>query len=681
MRALTPYKLPYRPDIDGLRAVAVLAVILGHFGLPLRGGFVGVDVFFVISGFLIGGLLWREYDDTGRIALGRFFLGRIRRLAPAFFLMLAGVGVIGWFILLPFEYRELGKSAIAATVYLSNVFFYRQAGYFETISVEKPLLHTWSLAVEEQFYLMLPLVILLLVRWRWGVIGALVALWAGSLVACVLLTPHAPDAAFFLFPFRAWELLSGVLLAIWAYETDRDLRGYAPLSWLGFALIILAILVTPEGRAFPGALALVPVIGTVLLLGNRAGRINHLLSHRYVVLIGMMSYSLYLWHWPVFSLSHYLRAGYAFVLEPALWLIPVFGLAWVSWRYVETPIRRAIWVPNPAVLAGAAVLSATTLAVGFWIYQTEGQPDRFDGGVRAHMVASTDFLQDWQRCETAKGLPLDGLKVCHIGPEGPPKLLVWGDSHALAFKGGIDKQAQDTGTPGVIVWRPGCAPLIGVRKVESMDTREGDTACTQSNTQVKQAFGRLESVETVLLMGRWAYYASGEGSGIDKHFRIAMYPTEGPKRLDQSQPDLIAQAAENTVQLLEQWGLRVAVMRQPPEFPDYDSRRAAREAAHLGNPLAALPVTQSVLTLKNLETRRQLADAPWVPIVQAGRVKWLDPWPYLCAQATCSVVVQGAGQYFDNDHVTNTAALRMAPLFDPIFTAKSGMSLFTGTSE
>lgn len=185
-----PAPLPYRSDIDGLRAIAVLSVVLYYFGLPLQGGFTGVDIFFVISGFLIGGILWREYDQTGSVWLRNFYIRRFKRLAPAFFAMVLVTSLVSWAILLPFEFREYGKTVIAATVYLSNVLFFRGAGYFDTASEDKPLLHTWSLAVEEQFYIFLPLFILLLARWRWALLAGLVAVWAGGGLCCVTCGLH-----------------------------------------------------------------------------------------------------------------------------------------------------------------------------------------------------------------------------------------------------------------------------------------------------------------------------------------------------------------------------------------------------------------------------------------------------------------------------------------------------------
>lgn len=217
-------RLRYRPEIDGLRAIAVLAVVLYHAGgFGLSGGFVGVDVFFVISGFLIGGILWSELLATGRIRLGAFYLRRIRRLAPAFFAVAGASALAAWFLLLPFEFRSFGKELIAATVWLSNVLFYSEAGYFDIGSDSRVLLHTWSLSVEEQFYLCLPLGLIIAMRLRLGprvIAGLLAALWLLSLAASLWIAPRDPVAAFFLFPYRAWEMLTGVLLAIWLSRSD-----------------------------------------------------------------------------------------------------------------------------------------------------------------------------------------------------------------------------------------------------------------------------------------------------------------------------------------------------------------------------------------------------------------------------------------------------------------------------
>ncbi len=661
--------LPYRSDIDGLRAIAVLSVVLYHFGLPLRGGFVGVDIFFVISGYLIGGILWREYDSTGRVWLRNFYARRFRRLAPAFFVVALVTTLLAYALMLPFEFREFGKSLIAATVYLSNVLFFRSAGYFDSASDEKPLLHTWSLAVEEQFYIFLPLFILVLARWRRGLLFGLIAVWAASFAACVLLTPRMSEAAFFLFPFRAWEMLSGVLLAIWSYETSRTARGYAVLSWLGLILIGVSILFIPAGPLFPGILVIGPVVGTVLLLANGAGdnSVNRLLCHPYAVFFGLISYSLYLWHWPVFVLSTYLRDGHANLFESGLWMILSVGLAWLTWRFIENPVRYARKLSGAFVFAGTACASIILLGVGGWLFTQDGLPDRFDSRAGVHIAASGDFLQDWSRCYIAQELPLDGLEVCPIGPDGEPKVLVWGDSHVRAYRDGLDLAAHEAQTPGIILWRAGCAPVFGMRKIESAATRAQDTQCTQANVQIKQALGRLDSVESVLLIGRWGYYAEGRGVGFDQHNEIALFPTDMAPRDDQVQAQLLAEVAETTVSYFHNHFDNVYVLRQTPEIPYYDSRKAAREAAHQGWPLAAKPQTQNAVSRDMLAVRTALADAPWTDLAERGVITLIDPWPMFCEGALCHAVHGGVGQYFDNNHVTNSAAMRVRSLFQPVF--------------
>ncbi|MGP6089415.1 acyltransferase family protein [Antarctobacter jejuensis] len=669
MSAAPHASIAYRGDIDGLRAIAVLAVVLYHFGLPLSGGFVGVDVFFVISGFLIGGILWREYDATGRISLKNFYIRRFRRLAPAFFTMLAVTAVFGWLILLPFEYREFGKAVIASTVYLSNILFYRQAGYFDTASEDKPLLHTWSLAVEEQFYIFLPLVLILLARWRWGVIAALVVVWGASLVACVLITPVSPTASFYLFPFRAWELLSGVLLAIWGHEKRYNWRGSPAMSSLGLIMVGASIWFIPAGPMFPGILAIPPVLGTVLLLASGAGAntVNRLLTLPQMRLIGLISYSLYLWHWPVYTLSDYLRGGYSGPVEAALWLGLAFGLGWASWRFVELPIRHARRLRGFAVLTGMLFSSAVALAIGAVLYVTDGIPARFGPEARVHITATGDFLQDWSRCAIATDLPLDGLELCPIGPEGPPRVLIWGDSHVRAMKEGLDLAAHEAGVPGIILWRAGCPPLFDIRKVETASTPAQDTACTQATLQIKQALSRLDDIDTVLLIGRWSYYATGQGLGPNAHDRIALHPTEGPLSTKAGQARLLTRAAADTVAELSRRMDRVFVLRQPPEIPLYDSRDAAREAAHAGLPLAADPVTEFSVAEDAIVLRGTLSDAPWLPLSESGAITFLDTWPYFCADGTCSAIQQAQGQYFDNNHLTNSAAIRIREVLRPVF--------------
>lgn len=652
--------LTYRPVIDGLRAIAVLAVVAYHFGLPVPGGFVGVDVFFVLSGYLIGGLLWQELAQTGRLRLGRFWLRRIRRLAPAFFTMLAATALAGWFVLLPFDFREFGKEAISATLWLSNVYFWRGAGYFDGASEMKPLLHTWSLSVEEQFYIVLPLVFLVLARWRGSLPAILAALWALSLAACIALTPAQPTATFYLFPFRAWELLTGVLTAI--LLRDRRLPGWVALA--GVALVLAGLGLIRAGAGFPGWQAMIPVAGTALVLAARdEGPVARVLSHPVPVFFGLISYSLYLWHWPVMVLSRYWRDGWSGWAEAALWLALALVLSVASWALVERPVRRSAGI-GPRLLAGGFVAAvAASLAFGLVLWRGDGLAGRFGPEARVQIAASQDFLQDWSRCLTPATGPFAGVETCAIGPEGPPRVVIWGDSHLRALMDGLAVAADTAGVPGVIIWHAGCPPLTGITKQETAATAAEDAACAVATARTLSGIETLHPA-AVLLVGRWAYYAEGAGIGIDAQNRITL-SADGVT--GDTQPALYDAAWQATVARLAQATPHLFVLRQVPELPGHDSRALARALAHHRIDAAAA-LAAGTIAPEALAPRIAAAEAPITALAASGALTIIDPWPLICTP-DCTAVHGDQGWYFDNNHLTNAGAIALSPLFAPVFAA------------
>jgi peptidoglycan/LPS O-acetylase OafA/YrhL len=646
---------PYRREIDGLRAIAVLAVVFYHFAIPgFGGGFVGVDVFFVISGFLIGGILWRELVATGRLSLARFYTRRLRRLAPAFVMMALVSGLVAYFILLPFEFREFGKALIASTLYFSNIVFYRQSGYFDGAADEKLLLHTWSLSVEEQFYIFLPITFILLARFRRHIPALLALLFAGSLAANLWFTPQSPTATFFLFPFRAWEMLAGVLLAIHGQKTGEIWRHGAWPSLLGLGLVLAGILFIEPGAGFPGWQVLAPVVGTVLLLwnGRDPNPVNRLLSARLPVFIGLISYSLYLWHWPVMVLSKYYRDDYG-MIETLLWIALALLLATVSWRYVERPVRLSSLGGWP-LLGAVVVASGSLLALGAAVYLQNGMPDRFAPKTRMHIDASADFLQDWSRCYRPETGPFKGVEICPIGPQGPPEVLVWGDSHVRAFQAGIALAAQEHKRPGLLIWHAGCPPLFGISKTESAATPQEDTACTDTLNRMQNALQQVPEIRKLLVIGRWAYYANGQGVGNDAHNKITLHGK-----------DFNTAVAETFTELSPQFD-SIFVLRQVPEIPEYDSRKLARLLAHgrIGRAeLQAMTTTPTAQVLQRVAKSEPVFEA----LAKAGVIRLLDPWKMFCTGDSCSAIKDGKALYFDNNHVVNNTALMLRSLFDPVF--------------
>ena len=331
----------YRPDIDGLRAIAVLSVVACHAGLGLPGGFVGVDVFFVISGYLITRLILKELEQ-GTFSLAAFWERRVRRILPALFSVTIATVAAGWFLLTPDAYASLGKSVVALGLLSSNMFFWQETGYFQAQAEEKPLLHTWSLGVEEQFYLLVPVFFFLFAR-RQNMSRAFFLLVPVGIVSFGWSIYGARYAAsgFYLLPNRAWELLVGTFLAClpttWqiAPPRGRDLA-----AAIGLSLIAIPCIFYDKETRFPGLSAVPPVLGAAFIIwaGDRAGefpKTSRWLAWRPVVFVGLISYSLYLWHWPLLVFAQYRSAAPLSMTERLAAVAASFAIAVVSWRYVE----------------------------------------------------------------------------------------------------------------------------------------------------------------------------------------------------------------------------------------------------------------------------------------------------------------------------------------------------------
>lgn len=653
----------HRKEIDGLRAIAVLAVVFYHFGLPgVGGGFVGVDVFFVISGFLIGGILWREKVATGRLSLGQFYIRRIKRLAPAYVAMSLVVLVVGWLVLLPNDFRETAKGVIAATVYLSNVLFFRQSGYIDSAAEDKVLLHTWSLSVEEQFYLFLPLVFLLLGRSRRAMILGLATLFLASLISSLPMTERHQPAAFYLFPFRAWELLAGVLLAVWATEKRFAYQINAVISYTGLAIVLGSIVWIDPSALFPGWQAMFPVLGTVMLIANgqHDNFVNRVLSMRVPAAIGLISYSLYLWHWPVFTLTTYVQGDYGGPAEVALWICISVVLAAASWALIEQPVRKAKSLRGRMVVGGAALASLLLLGAAGYIFRADGVGGRFGPQADIHIAATGDFLQDFSRCQVDSDGPFEGLETCPIGPiDRVPEILIWGDSHVRAMLEGIAQIAVESDRAALVIWRAGCAPAFDLIKQESAATAAQDAACTEANAQIRAAIPTLRDVTDVILIGRWTYYATGHGTGIDAHNTITL--SSDVIQAD-TQADLFAATLKTTVQEISNTDRFVHALEQPPEIAAYSAPTMARALAHRR---ITPDEDNRRASIGRAAAEKRAASAKGA--LTGSGVNVLPTWAHFCDDFLCEAVHEHTGQYFDNNHLTNSAAKRIRAVLEPVF--------------
>lgn len=494
----------YRDDIDGLRAIAVLAVVFFHAGLGFPGGFVGVDVFFVISGYLITSLIVADLDQ-GRFSLRRFWERRIRRIWPASLAVLIACLAAGSIIMFPADFRALANTAISQVLMLANVRLWQKVDYFAGHAEIDPLLHMWSLAVEEQFYVLFPFVLRL--TWRRGsarcgaVLGALAA---ASLAASVLLLPRHAAAVFYLLPFRGWELLLGALLACFPWRPGgliRQLLGVA-----GAGLIAYPCFAYDRGTPFPGLAAVAPCAGAaaIIVAGATDGGaavpslVSRALATSWLTMIGRMSYSIYLWHWPLLAFHRYCTSASRTPIAIAVYLGLVLLVSFCSWRWIETPFRTASKPPGRArALAAVGLLSLAVLACGGLITGGAGIPSRFPNET-LRLLRHGDCCVAW---ETKPGAPECTMAIGSPPSGGPGCFLLWGDSHGMAVSPVFDEVAREMGLVGQAALRRGTCPGVFI----NVDGTPGEDALSDWNKSVLEWI-RIHRPRHVILASRWSQF-------------------------------------------------------------------------------------------------------------------------------------------------------------------------------
>ncbi len=487
----------YRSDVDGLRAVAVMLVVNFH-GFPdaMPGGFIGVDIFFVISGFLITGIIARELGAE-RFSLITFYNRRVRRIFPALIVVLCTVLVLGWLWMLPAPYAALSRDVAASAAFSANIALLLQSGYFDIESAKKPLLHLWSLGIEEQFYLFWPLLLMLAARLRWSLLWVAGAIGVASFVLNVALIGSDPVATFYL-PFtRAWELLAGAVLACGWNRIDQSEAAGNRRSIVGVVLIVAAAAVLNVHRAFPGWWALLPVAGGALLLSAQASWINRVvLGWPPMVWIGLISYPLYLWHWPLLVMFAIIKFEPLTLIDRELILLSSALLAWGTYWLIERPFRFGRPVPlKAASLAGAMAVVAIA---GVIVFEGRGFDFRLPGEIRAMANVPVQSAQ-WRIHQCLLDLAHE-TAFAHdcVDRNRRPLILVWGDSTAGALMPGLRK-AQESRDFGLAQFTASsCIPALDVDIT-------GAPGCRANNDRVL-ALARTIRPDIVLLQGTWEKY-------------------------------------------------------------------------------------------------------------------------------------------------------------------------------
>ncbi|MGC7406843.1 acyltransferase family protein [Pandoraea pneumonica] len=534
----------YLRHIDGLRALAVLSVVTFHaFPAAIPGGFVGVDVFFVISGYLITGILTEQLENR-RFSILDFYSRRVRRIFPALILVLATCFAVGWFSLLPGEYGQLGKHIAGGATFSSNLMLWHESGYFDAAAETKPLLHLWSLGIEEQFYIVWP--ILLYAMWgkRTRLVAVLVAILCGSFAWSIWTTGTNPTEAFYSPLTRAWELACGALLATLARRQGGE-RGwmadrYGSLgAGIGVALILTAVSLLNNTSHFPGWWALLPTVGAAMIIWAGPDNLvnRRLLSNRLMVGIGLVSYPMYLWHWPLLSFARIMEAGTPSWRLRTLLVATSFLLAWLTYRYVELPVKKSRLKISTAIpLAGAmAVLGA----VGSAIYLDGGAASRYPAAIQVIADFKYEYTVDarFPDCWLGEKMAPDAFSSkCFAPVDGKRNFLLWGDSHSARLYPGLAKVLAQRGVNVMQTSRDSCPPVLH---------RGGYANCKYGNEFVLSRLHDL-NIDTVVLFAAWGRYA------ID-------WENNMPARKDMA----------DTIAAIHAQGIKKVVVIGPaPEWPD-----------------------------------------------------------------------------------------------------------------
>ena len=610
----------YRPEIDGLRAFAVVPVILFHAGIaPFQGGFVGVDVFFVISGYLIASICAAEMA-RGEFSFRRFYERRARRILPALYVVVAACFPAAWFWMDPNQYRDFAESVAAVVFFVSNILFWNQQDYFGQLADEKPLLHTWSLAVEEQFYLVFPLLLLLLWRLRpQRRLIVLLAVAAASLALSAYTQRLSPVANFYLGPTRAWELLAGVICALWRREGQSRLSPALRdgLATLGLAMICVAVFGFDEATPMPSALGLVPVLGTCLIIlhGTAGGVAGRLLANPLAIGIGLISYSAYLWHQPLFAF-----ARIRLLSEPASSLmlglsVLSLGLAALQWRFVERPFRNrgsGALGTQRQIFAASAFGGAVLVAAAALVSNADAYHRRLPAEAN-YFASFADYAETpehrdqtrWQcfLSDTRDSVDLfDPSQCLHLAKDKPNYLLL-GDSHAAHLS--LALREAYPGVNWLQATSSGCRPFLNPT---------GLPRCTELVTQILQDFLPQHRLDGIVWSARW-----GANDAKDMDATLAW----------------LSPLADHVIMI----GPTMAYTSYQYEI--------LRDASRFGE------ADLSAVASRFIDDSRYPADEAARSVAEKYGARFVDILPVLCPDRTCRVISDsGAPMGFDRAHLT-----------------------------
>jgi len=639
------HAIAYRPDIDGLRAVAVLAVVVFHF-VPLLapGGYVGVDVFFVVSGYLITAISLRRMQH-GRFTFLDFYARRARRLLPALISVVLVCLLVGSQLYGPREQAALGLSAAAASLFAANIHFHGALDYFDPAIGTRPLVHLWSLGVEEQFYLLAPPALYALYRRPKRLWTAATVLVAVSFGASLWATWNIPRAAFFLPMFRAWELGLGALLAV-RPTPDLSSKTRNTLGTAGLLAILFSFFALDDATPFPGLAALPPTLGTVaLLVAGPKTLIGQGLSLAPMRAIGRWSYSWYLWHYPVLVFGTFWLLRPPNLLEAAVMGTVSLIIAAASTEWFESPIRRSgSGQPGASVRIGLlASCALAALGGSYWMANDPGDSVVSPARLTALMHAPEPDCDSF---------PTQGLQVlvCAIGnPEPPLDVVLLGDSYAAMEAATLRQMAMDRGLNGLIVTRNDCPPLIDIERADLPPSQSCD-----EHTDAVMAYLETAQPRHVVLHGRWPLYVERSRIG-DPQKSVPQLVHAGSRSRDAD----LKTALHNTVTRMKALGAEVFLVGSLPEAT-YNVPVEQRRRAQLGLP------PPPPLSAAAFEARRARSKAMLESVGSQTGAQVLQISDALCDDTDCVIEDNGTSLYYDDCHLSPHGSRFVSHIFTPI---------------
>lgn len=664
MNSVTIANTQHRQDIDGLRAIAVLSVIFFHAGLSaFSGGFVGVDIFFVISGFLITSIILKE-KSSQTFSIIKFYERRARRIVPALFFVIAMTTIVSCFFVMPTAFVAYGRSLIAVCLFVSNILFNqdKQTGYFNGAADEKPLLHTWSLAVEEQYYLVFPLLIILF--WKLGK-NRIFLLIIIATVMSLLLSEYAAKQGwlgnFFLIPTRAWELLIGSILAfiylLYPHWLQYKSNIRSLLSMVGVGLIVFSVFVFDKNTPFPSFYALVPTLGAALIIAfpDPHPISSKILSNKLFVGVGLISYSAYLWHQPIFVLAKMISIYTPNTVEMLLLSMLSLVLAYFSWQFVEQPFRKKHLFSQKSIFLLTSIGSIILIAIGSLIIGNDGFEKRFNLQIQhwlnSNLTNKTSCIDQYTAQQIKQG------QLCKAGDlNQAASFAVLGDSHAESLLQALNDQAIQQKSAFFMVSGGWCAPLL-----DFAGTNRYFSRCRADQAAALQSIAENEAIKTVVLVAEWSNYTTG--------YRWSSEPTA---YFDQQSsivdidhnPQVLARALQRTLKLLAEHHKKIIIVKAVPEF-EFKVTDTLIKNAITGQSLQYLKRTNlNDYMVRNAKIEQIFASLEAQPNGTLSQLVFVEPKKILCDIVTQQCNFRdtlGNPFYSDGSHLSFLGAKKIVP--------------------